>query len=96
MNLLTIIFGGLDHKYLERFDCPALKQKQWGKVIVDGLHNQRDVATQITAQLITGKTWKENVCKMITGKKTELSLRINGPFMKTFSRSLLNSLPKCT
>ena len=60
MNLLTIIFGGLDHKYLERFDCPALKQKQWGKVIVDGLHNQRDVATQITAQLITGKTWKEN------------------------------------
>ncbi len=60
MKVLVVIFGGLDHEFLARWDCAHLKQAQWGKVEVDKLWNQRDVATQITAQLITGKTWEEN------------------------------------
>lgn len=60
MNVLVVIFGGLDHEFLGRWDCRNLKQAQWGKVVVDQLWEQRDVATQITAQLITGKTWQEN------------------------------------
>ncbi|WP_160152886.1 hypothetical protein [Microbulbifer sp. ALW1] len=59
-RLLVIIFGGADHHYLSKFDCPNLKQAHWGKVSVDNLWQDRDVATQITAQLITGKTWEEN------------------------------------
>lgn len=59
-NLLVVIFGGADHLFLSKFDCPNLKQAQWGKVQVDDLWEDRDVATQITAQLITGKTWREN------------------------------------
>ncbi|HEY0943765.1 MAG TPA: alkaline phosphatase family protein [Opitutaceae bacterium] len=60
MNVLVVIFGGLDHEFLARWDCPNLRQAEWGKVVVDELWNDRDVATQITAQLITGKTWREN------------------------------------
>jgi hypothetical protein len=60
MSVLVIIFGGTDHEFLERFDCPALKQAEWGPTVVDELYAQRDVATQITAQLITGKTWRDN------------------------------------
>ena len=60
MNVLVVIFGGVDHEFLSRWDCKNLKQAQWGKVQVDKLWDQRDVATQITGQLITGKTWEEN------------------------------------
>lgn len=60
MNVLVVIFGGLDHEFLSRWDCKNLKQAQWGRVTVDQLWDKRDVATQITAQLITGKTWREN------------------------------------
>ena len=60
MKVLVVIFGGMDHQYLSKLDCKNLKQAEWGKVVVDGLWQERDVATQITAQLITGKTWQEN------------------------------------
>lgn len=60
MNVLVVIFGGLDHEFLSRWDCRNLQQAQWGKVTVDQLWDKRDVATQITAQLITGKTWRDN------------------------------------
>ncbi len=60
MKVLVVIFGGLDHQFLEKWDCQNLRQAEWGKVEVNDLWNQRDVATQITAQLITGKTWREN------------------------------------
>ena len=60
MGILVVLFGGLDHLFLEKFGCANLRQTQWGPVVVDGLYNKRDVATQITAQLITGKTWLEN------------------------------------
>ena len=60
MKVLVVIFGGMDHELLDKWDCTNLKQAQWGKVTVDHLWQDRDVATQITAQLITGKTWEEN------------------------------------
>lgn len=60
MRVLVVIFGGLDHQFLQQWDCKNLRQAEWGRVVVDDLWNQRDVATQITAQLITGKTWREN------------------------------------
>lgn len=60
MKIVVVIFGGLDHKFLSQWDCKNLKQAEWGKVQVDKLWNDRDVATQITAQLLTGKTWEEN------------------------------------
>jgi hypothetical protein len=60
MNVLVVIFGGVDTEYLGRFSCPSLVQEEWGQVVVDDLHDKRDVASQITAQLITGETWREN------------------------------------
>jgi hypothetical protein len=60
MRVLVVIFGGLDHEFLEKWECRNLRQAEWGRVVVDELWNQRDVATQITAQLITGKTWRDN------------------------------------
>jgi hypothetical protein len=60
MKVLVVIFGGLDHEFLAKWDCKNLRQAVWGKVIVDDLWNDRDVATQITAQLITGRSWREN------------------------------------
>lgn len=60
MRVLVVIFGGLDYSFLEQWECLNLRQAEFGRVVVDELWNQRDVATQITAQLITGKTWREN------------------------------------
>ena len=60
MKILVILFGGTDHKFLREFDCKNLKQAEWNPLVVDDLRNQRDVATQITAQLLTGKTWRDN------------------------------------
>jgi hypothetical protein len=60
MRVLVVIFGGLDHQFLAQWKCPNLQLAEWGPVVVDELWNQRDVATQITAQLITGKAWYDN------------------------------------
>ncbi len=60
MNVLVVVFGGVDTEFLGRFCCPNLTQEEWGPVVVDQLRDERDVASQITAQLITGKTWREN------------------------------------
>ena len=60
MNVLVVLFGGTDTNFLNQWSLPALKQAEWGNVVVDQLRDKRDVATQITAQLITGKTWQEN------------------------------------
>lgn len=60
MNILCIIFGGLDHAFLADWPCSNLRQVEWGPVVVDELHDQRDVASQITAQFVTGKTWRDN------------------------------------
>jgi len=60
MRVLVVLFGGVDTKFLPGLSLPGLKQQEWGQVVVDELRDQRDVATQITAQLITGKTWREN------------------------------------
>jgi hypothetical protein len=60
MNVLVVIFGGVDTEFLKRFPSPNLTQEEWGPVAVDELHDERDVASQITAQLITGETWREN------------------------------------
>lgn len=63
MNVLVVIFGGVDHQMLQKWDCPNLTQAEWGPVTVDRLHDQRDVASQITAQLITGQDWTGNGVK---------------------------------
>ena len=75
MKVLTVIFGGMDSDYLAKLDCKNLKQAEWGKVVVDELWQERDVATQITAQLITGKTWRENGVN--ERKKSTISYRKN-------------------
>ncbi len=60
MRVLVVIFGGLDHEFLAKWKCDHLRLAEWGPVVVDELWNLRDVATQITAQLITGNNWREN------------------------------------
>lgn len=60
MRVLVVIFGGLDHQLLARWDLRNLRQVEWGPVVVDELWDGRDVASQITAQLITGRTWRDN------------------------------------
>jgi len=60
MNVLVVIFGGIDYEYLEEFDCSTLRQRQYGRLIVDELWKDHDVATQITSQFITGETWRRN------------------------------------
>ena len=42
MRVLVVIFGGLDHEFLSRWDCKSLRQAEWGKVTVDELWNQRE------------------------------------------------------
>jgi hypothetical protein len=60
VRVLVVIFGGLDHQFLARWELPNLRQCEWGPVVVDELWDGRDVASQITAQLITGRTWRDN------------------------------------
>lgn len=60
MKVLVVLFGGIDYTYLEQFDCKNLKQAQYGRLTVDELWKDRDVATQITSQFVTGKTWRES------------------------------------
>ncbi len=66
MKILTVMFGGVDLYYLERFDCDNLKQAQHGGIEVDNLWQTRDVSTQITSQLITGHDWRTSG---VTGRK---------------------------
>lgn len=66
MKILTVMFGGVDLHYLERFDCTNLKQAQYGGIEVDNLWLTRDVSTQITSQLITGHDWRTSG---VTGRK---------------------------
>jgi len=81
MNVLTVLFGGVDHAYVERFDCENLKQAQHGHVEVDSLWNDRDVSTQITSQLITGEDWRESG---VTGRK-----RYTDPRIERFEKTVL-------
>jgi len=90
MNVLTVIFGGLDTEYLAKWDCPNLRQAEWGPIVVDQLRNERDVATQITAQLITGKTWRENG----VGDRKKQFIRYNKPWVRWVEESLLAKVPK--
>lgn len=74
MRVLVVLFGGVDFRYLEKFDCRNLKQAQYGRLDVDELWGDRDVATQITSQLITGETWRESGVlgrKRYTNERTE-------------------------
>lgn len=73
MKVLVVLFGGVDHEYLEEFDCRRLKQNQYGRLVVDELWNDRDVATQITSQFLTGRTWRESG---VRGRKRFLDDRI--------------------
>lgn len=66
MKILTVMFGGVDLRYLEQFDCQNLKQAQYGGIEVNNLWQNRDVSTQITSQLITGHDWRTSG---ITGRK---------------------------
>lgn len=72
MRVLVVLFGGVDFRFLEKFDCPNLKQSQYGRLDVDELWRDRDVATQITSQFITGETWRESG---VLGRKRYLNER---------------------
>lgn len=90
MKVLVVIFGGLDHEFLSRWDCKNLKQAQWGKVEVDKLWNQRDVATQITAQLITGKTWQQNG----VNERKKVFYQYRSKLVKWLEESVFNNIKK--
>lgn len=90
MNVLTVIFGGLDAEFLARWPCQNLRQEEWGPIVVDQLHNERDVATQITAQLITGKTWRENG----VGDRKKQFIRYRKPAVRWIEERLLANVPK--
>jgi hypothetical protein len=96
MNVLVILFGGVDCRYLEEFDCPNLEQRHHGKVTVDELWNDRDVATQITSQFITGNTWRRSgvrgrkryICENteLIEKKLLRTWSSSHPLLDTFER----------
>jgi hypothetical protein len=90
MRVLVVIFGGLDVQFLSRWSCPSLQQAEWGPVVVDELHDQRDVATQITAQLITGKTWRENG----VGDRKRQFIRYRRPLVRWVEQGPLASVSK--
>lgn len=90
MNVLTVIFGGLDHEYLDRWPCPNLRQAEWGPVVVDRLHDDRDVASQITAQFITGRTWRDNG---VRDRKKEL-LTFRNELVRRLESSPIGSIDK--
>jgi hypothetical protein len=81
MRVLTVMFGGVDLRYLEQFDCRNLKQAQHGPVQVDRLWQDRDVSTQITSQLVTGRDWRESG---VTGRK-----RYTDPRVEWLEKSLI-------
>jgi hypothetical protein len=83
MRVLVILFGGVDYEYVVEFDCRNLKQAQFGRLEVDELWKDRDVATQITSQFITGKTWRESG---VLGRKryiNENTERLEKRFIRT-------------
>jgi len=82
MKVLTVLFGGVDHIYVDRFACDNLKQAQYGAIDVDSLWHNRDVSTQITSQIITGEDWHETG---VTGRKHYTDPRIER-FEKEFLR----------
>lgn len=87
MRVLVVILGGLDHQFLSEWKCPNLRMDQWGPVVVDEIWNLRDVATPITAQLITGKTWRESGIadrkkKIVVYKSRFAQWLEEGPLMK--------------
>ena len=90
MRVLVVIFGGLDVQFLSRWPCANLRQAEWGSVVVDELHDDRDVATQITAQLITGKTWRENG----VGDRKRQFIRYRSPFVKWVEEGPLAGVAK--
>ena len=90
MNVLVVIFGGLDVEFLSKWQCENLCQKEWGPVVVDELHNERDVATQITAQFITGKTWRENG----VGDRKKQFIRYKKPLIRWIENRLLANVSK--
>jgi hypothetical protein len=73
MKVMVVIFGGVDTKYLELGKYAGLKQAKYDGVEVDKLWRDRDVATQITSQLITGKSWRKT---NIRGRKKYIDSRI--------------------
>lgn len=91
MKVLVVIFGGADYKYIKRFNCKNLMQKEFGKAKVDNLWHNRDVATQITSQLITGETWRKSG---ITGRKKYTNSRIEYLEKKIFRDIPFESLTR--
>lgn len=73
MDVLTVVFGGVDTTYLNEDNHQNLVQETSGQVQVDELWRERDVATQITSQLITGESWRETG---ITGRKKYLNEQV--------------------
>ncbi len=86
MKVFVAIFGGLDINLVEQYDCKNLKQQEYGKVIVDELWNNRDVATQITSQLISGETWRKSGIKGRKKYTNELINRLEKDFFRKHGR----------
>lgn len=90
MQILVILFGGTDHQILRELDCKYLKQAEWNPLVVDELRNQRDVATQITAQLLTGKTWRENGI----GDRRKRIFQYRAGWAKFVEQKIFREMPK--
>lgn len=85
MNVLVVIFGGVDTTNLNENEHQNLLQETSGKVHVDKLWRERDVATQITSQLITGESWRMTG---ITGRKKYIDEQVER-IEKDLTRSVL-------
>ena len=59
MNVLCIIFSGMDYILIKRFRLKGIQQCSFGIVYSTDLYMNEDSSTAIMAQLLTGKTWKE-------------------------------------
>jgi len=60
MRVLVVIFGGADYDMISELGLRNLQQATFGKATATDLWKDQDTATQITSQLITGKTWEQS------------------------------------
>jgi hypothetical protein len=85
MDVLVVIFGGVDTTNLNENEHQNLLQETSGEVHVDKLWRERDVATQITSQFITGESWRMTG---ITGRKKYIDEQVER-IEKDLIRSIL-------
>lgn len=79
MKVLIVAFDGLDYKFIRRFNCESLMQKEFGKINLEDIYK---IATpEIFSNFLTGKNWKEHGVKGF--------FNIKFPFLRKIKNFLL-------